>query len=165
MKHFKNLLFITIITLSFNTIQAQDKFGYIDTQELVTALPEFKNMNTELEKLNKTQMADLKASSDALQATAQKYQAEAATQTDAENQKRQIELQESQQRLANADKAGQQALQSKQQELLEPILERVNKAIEDISAANGYTFVFDRSTLIIAKGTDLMPLVKAKLGL
>lgn len=165
MKHFKNLLLIAIITLSFNTIQAQDKFGYIDTQELVASLPEFKSMNTELEKLNKTQLADLKASSDALQATAQKYQAEAPTQTDEENQKRQLELQQSQQRLANADRAGQQALQTKQQELLKPILEKVNKTIEDVSAANGYTYVFDRSTLIIAKGTDLMPLVKTKLGL
>lgn len=165
MKHFKTLLLIGLFTIGFHSVQAQDKIGYIDTQALVTAMPATQAMQTELEKLNKTQLTDLKSSEESIKAKAQKYQSEAATQTQEENQKRQIELQQDEQRLMQADRVAQQVLQEKQQELLKPILEAANKAIEDVADANGYTFVFDRSTLIIAKGTDLMPLVKAKLNL
>lgn len=165
MKNFKTLLLIGLMTIGFNSVQAQDKLGHIDTQALVMSMPEAKAMQTELEKLNKTQIADLKAAQEALQAKAQKYQAEGPTQTQEENQKRAGEIQQDEQKLMAADRAAQQALQNKQNELLQPIVEKANKAIQDVADENGYTYVFRAEALIIAKGTDLLPLVKAKLGI
>ena len=165
MKNFKTLLLIGLITIGFNSVQAQDKLGHIDTQALVMAMPEAKTMQTELEKLNKTQIADLQAAQAALQAKAQKYTAEAPTQTQEENQKRQVEVQQDEQKLVAADRAANQAIQNKQNELLEPIIEKANKAIQDVADENGYTYIFRAEALIIAKGTDLLPLVKTKLGI
>lgn len=165
MKNFKTLLLIGLMTIGFNSIQAQDKLGHIDTQALVMSMPEAIAMQTELEKLNKTQVADLQAAQEALQAKAKKYQAEGPTQTQEENQKRAGEIQQDEQKLMAADRAAQQALQNKQNELLQPIIEKANKAIQDVADENGYTYVFRAEALIIAKGTDLLSLVKTKLGI
>lgn len=165
MKNFKTLLLIGLVTIGFNSVQAQDKIGHIDTQALIMSMPEAKAMQTELEKLNKTQQTDLQTAATELQTKATKYKAEGPTQTQEENQRRQVEFQQEEQKLVAADRAAQQALQNKQQELLEPILKKANEAIQTVATANGYKYVFDRASLIIADGTDLLSLVKAELGI
>ena len=61
MKNFRTLLLIAIITLGFNTVQAQQKVGHISTDLLISLMPETKALNTELEKLSKTYENELKA--------------------------------------------------------------------------------------------------------
>ena len=122
MKNLKTLLLIAIVTLSFNTIQAQSKLAHIDTQILIMAMPETKAMTAELEKLGKTYDADLKKSEEDLRAKADKYLAESKTQTPEQNQKRQVEVKTEEQRLYSAAQGAQQALENKRNELLQPIM-------------------------------------------
>ena len=49
MKHFKTLLLIAIVTLGFNTMQAQQKIGHISTDLLISLMPETKALNAEIE--------------------------------------------------------------------------------------------------------------------
>ena len=61
-----------------------------------------------------------------------------------------------------------EALQKKQQEIMEPIITKARKAIEDVFNEEGYTYIFDKSSgsILFAKETeDIMPLVKKKLGI
>lgn len=60
----------------------------------------------------------------------------------------------------------QQALQGKQQELLEPIYRRVDGAIQTVAKENGYTYVFNSEALLVMPpADDLLPLVAKKLNL
>ena len=59
----------------------------------------------------------------------------------------------------------QQALQTKQQELLEPIYRKVDGAIQTVAKENGYTFVFNSEALLVMPpADDLLPLVAKKLN-
>jgi outer membrane protein len=59
----------------------------------------------------------------------------------------------------------QQALQGKQQELLEPIYRKVDGAIQSVAKENGYTYVFNSEALLVMPpADDLLPLVAKKLN-
>lgn len=58
-------------------------------------------------------------------------------------------------------------LAAKREELYKPILEKVNKAMQDVAKENGYLLVFDSSTQVLLfadESLDVTKLVKAKLG-
>ena len=165
MKKFRTLLLIAILALGFNTVQAQTKVGHISTDLLISLMPETKALNTELEKLSKTYENELKAEQAKLEAKIKKYQAEVGSQTDETNQQRGAEVEQGRQNLYQASQIAQQELAKKRDEKLKPILEKAKKAIDEIASEQGYTYVLEASTLIVANGTDLLPLVKAKLGI
>ena len=165
MKHLKTLLLITVLTLGFGSVQAQNKTAHINFQELVSLMPETKTMTDDLTKLDKTQQDDLKTAEAALKAKLTKYQAEAASQTPEENKKRQLEVQQDEQRLYSSAQAAQASLGEKRNEKLTPIVEKAQKAVNDVAKEKGIAYVFDSSTLLTATGTDLMAAVKTKLGI
>jgi len=165
MKNFRTLLLIAIITLGFNTVQAQQKVGHISTDLLISLMPETQALNTELEKLSKTYENELKGEQDKLEAKLKKYQAEAASQTDEANQQRGAEVEQDKQNLYQASQVAREDITKKRDEKLKPILEKAKKAIDEIATEQGFTYVLEASTLIVANGTDLLPSVKVKLGI
>ncbi len=165
MKKFKVLLLVAVVTLGLNTLNAQEKIGHISTDLLISLMPETKALNAELEKLGKTYEAELKAENDAFEAKLKKYDAEAASQTDEVNQSRRAEVQNDQQSLYQASQIAREDISKKRDEKLKPILEKAKKAIDDVAKANGYKYVLETSTLVVANGTDILPLVKTKLGI
>ena len=165
MKQFRTLLLVAIITLGFNSLQAQTKVAHISTDLLISLMPETKALNTELEKLSKTYETELKAEEAKLEAKLKKYEAEAKSQTDEVNQQRGIEVQQDRQNLYQASQVAREDITKKRNEKLEPILNKARKAIEDVASEQGFTYVLEASTLIVANGTDLLPAVKAKLGI
>lgn len=165
MKKFRSLLLIAIITLGFSTVQAQEKIGHISTDLLISLMPETKALNTELEKLSKTYESELKAEETKLEAKLQKYQAEQGSQTDEVNQQRGVEVQQDRQNLYQASQVAREDITKKRNDKLKPILEKAKKAIDEVATAQGYTYVLEASTLIVANGTDLLPAVKSKLGI
>lgn len=166
MKHLKTLLLATALcigTISFT--QAQSKVAHINTQELIAAMPEAKAAQSELETLGKTYQTDIQASITEYQNTVKQYEAEASTKTDEENQKRGLELQEKQQRIAQFRADAQKHIAEKEAELFKPIQEKAMNAINEVAKAQGYDYVLDRATLIVAEGKDILVDVKKKLGI
>jgi outer membrane protein len=147
MKKIKVLVLIAIVSLGLNTLNAQEKIGHISTDLLISLMPETKALNAELEKLGKT------------------YEAELKSQTDEVNQSRRAEVQNDQQSLYQASQIAREDIGKKRDEKLKPILEKAKKAIDDVAKANGYKYVLEASTLVVANGTDILPLVKTKLGI
>lgn len=166
MKQLKTLLLATALcigTVSFT--QAQSKVAHINTQELIAAMPEAKTAQTEIETLGKTYQADIEASMKEYEVTAKQYSAEASTKTDEENQKRGIELQEKQQRIAQFRQDAQKDMAKKEAELFKPIQEKAMKAINEVAKNQGYQYVLDRATLLVADGKDILADVKKNLGI
>ncbi len=168
MKLFKNLLLVSVLFLGFTTTQAQSKIAHINIQELVKAMPQTKQMEEELKKVAQAYDSDYKTQTTALQAKLQKYDQEAATQTDTENQKRALEVEELKKKLQLFAQGAQQELQKKQFDLFVPIENEAQKAIKDVATSKGFQYVLDSSPgkgLVVFTGEDLMAAVKAKLGI
>ena len=165
MKHFKTLILIAVLTVGFNSVQAQLNVAHIDTQALITLMPETKAMQAEMEKLTATYQSEIKAMQAQIEAKIKKYTEEGPSQTDEINRKRQLELEQDQQKFLQAQRGAEEELRKKNGELIQPIYAKATEAIEAVATAEGVTYVLERSTLIVANGTDLLPLVKTKLGL
>ena len=57
-------------------------------------------------------------------------------------------------------------LQTKRDELLQPIYTKVNQAINDVAKENGFQFIFDQGVLLFAEESqNIGPMVKTKLGI
>ncbi len=82
---------------------------------------------------------------------------------------KETELQEMAQRIGTFTQQAQLDIQKKQQALTQPILQKVQKAIDDVAKENGYTYILDLSTGVILyhskTANDITPLVKKKLGI
>ena len=80
------------------------------------------------------------------------------------------EIQQYQDRLKQFSENAQQEIQKKQAELMQPISEKIKKAISDVGKENGFIYIFEMAagTSILynsAVSIDVTPLVKGKLGI
>ena len=165
MKKITFLAILSIVTLS--TI-AQNKFGYIDSQELLILMPERKTAETEVQNFAKSLETQLGSMTAEYQQSVQEYQTNEATYTDLVKQDKIAEITGLEQRIQAFQQNAQQSLQTKEQELLEPILSKARKAIEDVATEGNYTYIFDKSigSILYAKESEnVLSLVKKKLGL
>lgn len=168
MKQIKTLLLATALcigTVSFT--YAQSKIAHINTQELISAMPEMKAAQKDLEAKSKTYQTDIQSSVTEFQTLLKKYEAEAATKTEEENAARGQEIQEKQQRIQQFQADAQKDLQKKELELLQPITEKAKAAILKVGRAQGFDYVLDSSqgVTILTDGKNLLDDVKKDLGI
>ena len=164
----KKILIFTIIALFSINSYSQNKFGYIDSQELLLLMPERKTAEEEVQTFAKSLESQLQAMTAEYQQSVQEYQANEASYTDLVKQDKVTEITGLEQRIQSFQQNAQQALQSKEQELLEPILQKARKAIEDVASEGEYTYIFDKSVgsiLYVKESENILDKVKKKLKL
>ena len=153
----------------FTTANAQAKFGHVNTQEIIRAMPEFAAARADIEKLTQQYEADLKSMQDELQKKADAFDKEQATLPENIKSRRNQELQDLYQRIQQTYQDNQQALGKAQQEKMQAITTKVLDAIKAVGQEGGYVYVMDMSAGIpyisTTLSTDVTVQVKAKLGL
>ncbi len=168
MKNLKTLLLATLMTaLPMTVTYAQSKIAHIDTQKLISEMPEVIAAQKQIKAVEETYTKEIENTYKEFQTKAQSYSADAANQTDVTNQARQTELESMQQNIQKYRETAAQDLQKKQGEMMRPLYEKARAAIEKIASAQGFDYVLDASaggSVIMAKGKDLMADVKSELG-
>ena len=165
MKQIKTLLIAAILVLGASqTINAQAKTAHVDVSEIMSKMPAMLDAQKQLETLSKTYDADYKKMADEFQAKLKKYDAEAATVTDAVNAERQKEVQDMQKRIQDFGQNAQKELQTKQEEITKPIYEKVRASIQKVGKAKGFQYVLNGAELLLADGPNLTADVKKDLG-
>ena len=164
----KKILLLSLTFLISVSSFSQNKFGYIDSQELLLLMPERKTAEEEVQTFAKSLESQLQAMTAEYQQSVQEYQANEATYTDLVKQDKVTEITGLEQRIQSFQQNAQQALQSKEQELLEPILQKARQAIEDVASEGDYTYIFDKSVgsiLYVKESENILDKVKKKLKL
>lgn len=142
--------------------QAAAKIGYIDTRRVLAEAPGAAEARTTLEQAMQGFQGQLKAMQDSLQAMMTDYQQKSLVMSADAKQKREQEI--IQKRTAweqRAEQLQQQAAQ-RNQEVMAPIMERVEQAISQVRQAEGYAIVFDVASEAIVSADpalDLTPKV------
>lgn len=161
------LLFVALMSFMAIGLNAQ-KFGYVNTQALVNDIPEIKEANANIE----TFAAQLqKKGQDMLKTLQTKYQDIQRKQEQGEISPKQLEiegqnLKAEEQKIMEFEQSSSLKIQQKSETLLKPIKDRIQTAIDEVAAEEGYTYIFDFSTgfvLYADPSTDVSALVKAKL--
>lgn len=169
MKNVLKLTLAVMMTLGATSLFAQ-KFGRINTQELIMLMPETKEMQTNMEAFAKEIQDNLETIRVEFNTKLADYQKNYETLSDSVKQLKEKELQELQNRSSEFEQVAQQDYQKKQNELLAPIVSKAKEAIDKVSKAGGYLAVFDISTGSLAYFdeaalTDIAPEVRRELGI
>lgn len=168
----KNLKLISLSLLFFaatfsSNIVAQSNVAHVNSQDLIETMDAYKDAMAELDKIDKTYRTQIDEMLKEAQKTNERYQAEANTKTEEENQRRMEKLQEMQDNIMGFSQDAQEQLKKKQESMLRPILEKAREIIQKVAREKGYDYVLDSSTgtgVLLADGYDLMDDVKAELN-
>jgi len=160
---------LAVLMISAVAMNAQ-KFGYVNSAQLLSELPAVKAAESELETFQKQLMSSGEAMVKKLEAKIQAYSKEAqeGLLSQVQMQKKEEELGAEQQKIQAFEVEVQNKILQKRETLYAPILDQVKKAIEAVGADGSYTMIFDNSggTILHANASeDVMSLVKTKLGL
>ncbi len=165
------ILIALLITTGFNA-RAQLKIGHIDSQELLSAMPESDSATKKLQKLAKDHEMRLEEMQVEFN---KKYQELLEYLKDEENVNEVVQstmeedLEALQKRIMNFQQVAQQDLENKRIELFQPIQEKALKAVNEVAEENGFTYILDAGVGVIVYAAedseDILPMVKKKLGL
>jgi outer membrane protein len=163
-------LMIVIALVGQSAMAQSFKFGHINSDELIQSMPEYDSATVKLEKFRKELVNALELMQVEWNNKSDAYQKESKTLNDIVKQTKEQELMDIQKRIQDFQANAQTQLQNKQTDVFQPIYTKVDKAIKDIGKENGFLYVFDvaKGALLYfdeTKSTNVMPLVKTKLGL
>jgi len=164
--------FIAALMFVGITANAQQKIGYTNVDFILNNLPDAKDIENKLktekaqyDKLLQDKVGDF-------QKKYEDYQKNVATMSPVIKADREKELQNGQNAIQEFQQNSETALQQKQQQLLAPVLDKIDKTIKDVAKENGYVYVFNTDAgpgttpiLLVAPDADnISDLVFKKLG-
>ena len=165
-KFFTAGLFAIVLMATASQVTAQTKYGYISTQELIGVMPEAAKADTTLTQLREALVQNLRDKETSLQASVDKFYKDSATMQPAVKEVKRTELQKMYQELGGEEQRIQQQLQERQQGLMGPIYKKAMDAIQAIAKENGYSYIFERESVLVAPpGDNVLPLVAKKLNI
>ncbi len=165
-----NKLFFLLTILSSSLVGFSQKFGYVNSQELLISMSEVKAADTELETYQKQLMAIGQSKVQEFEGEYKKYQEDSqkGILSQVQIQAKEAELVKKQEELQKYEYEIQTQLAAKREELYKPLLDKVKQAIDAYGKDNAFTLIFDTSagTILHAQEADnlLIPL-KTKLGI
>ncbi len=140
-KLFAAVAFFFVSAVSF--AQAPVKIGYTNVDYVLSQMPESKQIEADLKAYSSQLEAQLKSKYSEFETKGQAYQKGAATMTDVVKADKEKELMALRTSIEEFQKNADASLQKKQQSLMEPALDKLQKAIDDVAKENGYTYVFN----------------------
>ncbi|HLO57108.1 MAG TPA: OmpH family outer membrane protein [Bacteroidales bacterium] len=173
MKKVFGLLIIAGLVLTSGSIFAQNplKIGHIDSRLVFAAMPESDSAQKKLER----EAAVMQQTLEELQVEFNKKYDEYTKLSNDPNvnpvilNSKQEELASLNQRSQTFQQEADKSLSDKRAELFKPIQDKAIKAVNDVAAENGFTYIFDTAGGMIVytapESQDILPLVKTKLGL
>lgn len=163
---------IAIITAMFALplgAMAQSKFAHMNSQEVITVMPEFTKAQADLDAMSKQYQDEMKRTEDEFNKKYQEFLAQADSLPQNIAERRQKELQDMAQRQQQFQQDAYQAMQKAQQDAMAPIYKKLDDAIQAVGKAEGVVYVFDLARTSIpyigTESIDVTAKVKAHLGI
>jgi outer membrane protein len=167
----KAIFILGALVMLGTAVNAQTaKFGHVDSNEIIQAMPELKKAQEALQAHAKELEEAMAGMQREFQTKYQDYQAKYETLSAVLRKSREDELQDIQRRVEQFRQTAQQELQNKEMELQQPIIDKVQNAIEEVGKENNFTYIFDATPGhgVLYKGNtanNVTPMVKKKLGI
>jgi len=167
MKTFLTTIVLALMTLSTTSAQ---KFGHVNSQQIIQSLPEVKAADSELESYSKKLIDKGQAMMKDYETKYQAYavKANGGEMSQVQMQQEEAVLAQSQEEIRSYEVEVQQLIATKKQEVYQPILDKIQLEINKIGKEMGYTMIFDSSSMgmVFAQDSeDLMPLIKERMGI
>lgn len=150
------------------SVQGQHSIAYIDTDEVIKSMPEYRSTEVALETFQKQLLKQLETEKKTI---AQYYtevieKVKAGALTSKQQQEAEVRLQKMQEELENKTNEADRQLLAKERALSKPMYDRFEKGIASVAQKNGYAYILDKKALMAYNGgTDATEKLKKELGL
>jgi outer membrane protein len=162
----KKLIVAGVMAVSFLAAGAQNKIGYVNTDEVIAAMPETDKANKELQEYQESlgkQYDDLQQEANE---KSEKFIKDSVTMNASMKEIKRKEIIDLIQKVNNFQQEAQDLTKRKAQEKFAPIQQKALDAIKAVAKKNGYTYILDVNSVIVGPdGDNVAALVKKELGI
>jgi outer membrane protein len=155
MKNTIKSLLITCLFLTGFNVNAQ-KLGHVNSQAIMQELPDYDLARKELESYKNDLTKELEMYQKLIVEFAQDYEQNKAGMSAETRQRKETDLMERQQNYEKKTYEAESSLQQKEQQLLQQIMRKVNTAVKEVAEQDGYTYIYELTTLLYAGGEDII---------
>lgn len=125
---------------------AQLDIGIVNTNEVLNNLPERQEIQQQLNTFIQQKQEEFQQSTTEFQNAVAQYQQNQSEMTQQQQEQREKELSQMEQNLTQMQQTVQQEVAQKRQELLGPIFNRIDQAIQAVAEANSLDYVLNETT-------------------
>ncbi len=148
---------------------AQSKFAHMNSQEVITAMPEYTKAQADLDKMSKDYQTEMQRTQEEFNKKYQEFLQQADSLPKNIAERRQKELQDMAQRQEQFQQEAYQSMQKAQQDAMTPIYQKLDQAIQAVGKAEGVIYIFDIARTPVAyigtESIDVTAKVKTQLGI
>lgn len=171
MKNLVKLLLTVFLAVGLSCgVNAQTlKIGYVDSASIMDIMPERAKLEQDLQTYYGELQAELQAMAVEYENKLKDYQANQATMSNLIRQSKESEIMNLQTRIQEFESNASVAFEEKRMELLTPLIEKVQNAVNAVGKEKGFTYILDKAVGAVVyigdNAVDVTADVKAKLGL
>jgi outer membrane protein len=165
-------LAVTLAAISHLGVLAQApvKIGYVFVEAVIGNLPEFSGVQSGMQTHQQQLSKNLSIKQSYLQAKFEEYQAskQAGKLSQADDEAKQKELRQLDEEVRKFQEEAEQSMAKKREELLTPLYDKTQKAIDAVSKEEGYTYILNGGSSNILVGPpehNITEKVAKKLGI
>jgi outer membrane protein len=153
----KGLILVLLSLLTLSSTAFGQRFGYMDSQEILKAMPEYQDVEKQIETLTQVWLSEIEALQQTLDSMQGEYKAgEILMPPDlkAEKRKEIVEQQNKVREYQNNAFGYNGLLFLKRQELMKPIQDKVAEAAKAVARKKNLNFIFDKAADIVMIYSD-----------
>lgn len=159
---------IVLMFMSFTAFTQNQKIAYVDPEQIIPNMPEYKAAKSELEQYQNI----LKKQMEGEQAKMQQYYTDVMTKVQrgelspAQQKTEEDKIMKMQEELQRKGMKMEEDMGAKELELTKPMYEKFNEAMKNLAKTNGYAYIFDKKFLLYSEGgDDATAKLKTQLGI
>lgn len=164
----KNIIFALALVFSSSLLQAQTKVGTIDAEFILQQMPEIAQVQEGVKEYNIQLQGDLEATIKNYESLVAAYQTNSTTFTEEEKKSKENEIIGLEDEIKNFRQKASVLMQMKNNELTQPLYEKINEAMHAVIAEQGYTQILNSSAnglAFSAEEYDITEAVMKKMGI
>lgn len=169
MNKIKLTLVMLVVAMSTSVFaQKTTKIGHINSNELLSAMPERAKIQKDLETYANDLRSTLETMRKEYETKIKEFQGKQDVMTEVIKNSKIKEITDLEKRITEFQQTAEADLQKKEEELLQPVIDKAKDAINAVAKEGSYTLVLDSSVGVVlysVEGDDILPAVKKKLGL
>jgi outer membrane protein len=164
----KKIILAVAAIIATSTTFAQQKIGYLNSTEILQAMPEYKQMSEAVEKKKAEYAKMMETMYSEYDKKTKDLQTNGATMAPAMQDMKVQEVKDLEKRMTDFEQKAQGDLQKYAGELAKPLQDKYLKGVKDVAKEQGYSYVLDQSAsglVYVPEGSsDLTQAVKTKIG-
>lgn len=151
MRHFSIIGIVGMLVFGLgmtHPAQAQQKIGYIDSDYILSQMPEYEAVQKKIDQLASQWRSELEKRQQEVDQMFKEYQARELLYTEKERKEKREEIMQAEEeieQLRTSYFGPEGRLFQRQEELMQPLQERILEAVETIAAQEEYDYVFDKA--------------------